>query len=506
MKKRLLCLMASLLLCGAAIAQEPAYVRLHDNNMPVVAQVVLDEVPVTTSEWTLKAYIGDDQRGEAVIQTSLNNTYWIQVYYSTDTEDGTPVTFKIANANNQEYTSTTTLNTLAEGYGTPLQPQEIEFVATQTQSMAMASGWNWWSTYIEQQGINGLELLENSLGENGVYITTQGKNVENYFSSIGYNYWWGNLEEIQNEVGYKLMLSSSCNVSMPGRIAVPEQHPIQIKPNWNWIGYPCTTTQLIANANFQPSNNDIIQTQGIGSTYYEGYGWWPDFTMEPQKGYLYYSTSSENKSLVFSNSRELTSPVERPRFWNNDVRAYEDNIVIIAKAFSNLDELDDEQIEIGAFVNGENRGSSRLMYFQPLDQYFALFTITGQKGDLVEFRMINTRNGEESANCDTRFTFEPYSTHGTLDNPIELHFGISNNSTIDLYPNPLDRNQSFTLVIPREEKAEQIIITNELGVVVRNEQGEFSNTMIKGLPVSGIYTVKVICESSRVYYSKLIVK
>ena len=83
MNKRLLCFMASLLLCGAASAQNlPAYVRAHDNNMPVVAQVVLDETPVT-SGWMLNAYVGDDLRGTAEIQTDLQNTYWIQVYYDT---------------------------------------------------------------------------------------------------------------------------------------------------------------------------------------------------------------------------------------------------------------------------------------------------------------------------------------------------------------------------------------------------------------------------------------
>ena len=44
MNKRLLILMASMLLCGAVSAQAhfEADAHAHDNNMPVVAQVVLD--------------------------------------------------------------------------------------------------------------------------------------------------------------------------------------------------------------------------------------------------------------------------------------------------------------------------------------------------------------------------------------------------------------------------------------------------------------------------------
>lgn len=514
MKKRLLCLMASLLLCGAAIAQEPAYVREHDNNMPVVAQVVLDEVPVTTSEWTLKAYIGDDQRGEAVIQTSLNNTYWIQVYYSTDTEDDTPVTFKIANANNQEYTSTTTLNTLAEGYGTPLQPQEIEFAATQTQSTTLAEGWTWWSTPIEMEGVNGLAMLENALGSNGIIIKSKTQSAIYYEA---YNRWVGNCP-ITNEGSYMIKVNNQCQVTLTGTWANPEEHPIQIKANdWTWIGYPVNQSQNVTSAlaNFQPEVGDVVKSGGVSSVYFStALGWRPaNFAFNPGVGYRYKSNAASDKTLTYVNPINTRGFEEKnlaeDLYWNANYNIAEGNITLLAKVYVDGEEQRTENLELGAFVNGECRGNAKLLYIeQPIDAYYVIMTISGEEGDVIDFELFNAEDGSINTNSKSRLVFKENDVVGEPENPYAIDFygkGDKNMVLLQMFPNPVDRNQSFTVNIPKTETISMISITDMLGSTIYQKVNP-QHSQIDAISVSGIYLVKVICESGKLYYGRIVVE
>ncbi len=520
MKKRLLCLMASLLLCGAAIAQEPAYVRLHDNNMPVVAQVVLDEVPVTTSEWTLKAYIGDDQRGEAVIQTSLNNTYWIQVYYSTDTEDNTAVTFKISNANNQEYTSTTTLNTLAVGYGTLLQPQEIDFASTQTmtQTTTLAEGWTWWSTPIELSNIDGLTMLENSLGTNGIRIQSKNDGFVTRFDYQGSSMWYGTLEEINNEQMYKINMSASHTSSIQGVVTSLSAHQITINNGWNWIGFPSNESISVtsAMAGFTPEANDQIKSKSEGFTTYVVYGsqamWYGTLsTLEPGSGYMYKSNASQAKTFTYQNGRGET-PIANitPKgntFVPNDA-CFADNMTITAVIELDGDELRSDAYEIAAFAGGECRGSVKLMYVEPLDRYMAFLLVAGNTNESLSFVLTNGRDASQS---NDHLVYSNDAIVGTPTEPTVLHFGslgIAENGhrNANIFPNPVNCNEAFTLNIPTSETVSELFVVNTLGETVRHETGSLNTSRMNGIAVSGVYTLRIICQSGNIYVGKLIVK
>ena len=62
-------------------------------------------------------------------------------------------------------------------------------------------GWTWWTTSIEMEGVDGLTILENCLGDNGMMIASQSNGfVQNY----GANGWYGSLESINNENMYRV--------------------------------------------------------------------------------------------------------------------------------------------------------------------------------------------------------------------------------------------------------------------------------------------------------------
>ena len=512
MKKILLLMVAALFLCGVTSAQNWGTPDSHakSSNTPIVAKVTLGET--VQGAGTLGAFVGDELRGLATIHTDGN--FWIQAFYNEGETNPDEFTFKFYDGE-QEYTNcTTTLTGQEEGYGTPNSPVELVFAneQTMTQTTAMISGWNWWSTPIELSTINGLEMLENSLGDYGSYIKTSNAYVRKRSNGT----WGGSLQSIDNSTGYKVQTTDECEVSMVGSYANPANHTITIQNGWNWIGYPVNIAQSPADAlpsDFLPENNDQIKGQSGYARYRTSTGTWSpaSFTLQPGKSYLYNSSSSEVKTFSFTVSRGVEQPQQQDDlFWKGNFYAYPDNNSILAVVLVDGEEQRDDNIEIGAFVDGECRGSARLEYDDYSDRYFAMFTITGTNGDVVQFSMINPVKGETSADCETTLRFMADDIVGDFDNPFELKFGSMNglaeSNCMIAYPNPVDKNQPFSVLIPENEEILDILITNSLGAIIRHETGSIKATSITGISVTGVYSVKVICRSGNVYYNKLIVK
>ena len=170
-----------------------------------------------------------------------------------------------------------------------------------TQTTELGEGWNWFSTYIDasgDQGQNILNQLKECLGTNGLQIRTQGGGI-----TYRNGRWLGSIT-INNVRGYQIKTSAPVTITITGTgYANPEECEITINENWNWIGYPVSESQTVTNAfaGFQPNTNDQIKTSGGGATYRAG-RWMPNsFTLEPGKSYLYKSSSTEQKTLVFPN-------------------------------------------------------------------------------------------------------------------------------------------------------------------------------------------------------------
>ena len=171
---------------------------------------------------------------------------------------------------------------------------------TVTQTIELAAGWNWFSSYIEVENpIAMLQMLETSLGENGVEIRNSHTNTE-YDSEWG---WWGDLDEegIVNEQMYKILVSSPCTITLEGTPANPAEYPITINPGWNWIGFPSAEAISLENAfaGFA-QEGDRIRNSGAQIEYDPDWGWFGDFeTLVPGQGYMYYSASNTPRTLVF---------------------------------------------------------------------------------------------------------------------------------------------------------------------------------------------------------------
>ena len=383
------------------------------------------------------------------------------------------------------------------------------------ETTTLADGWTWWSTSIELSGIDGLTMLEESLGHNGLFIKSANKFVQNYYPSTGYDYWFGQLTsaDFNNESSYMIQTSASCEVTMTGSYANPSDHPILLYPNWTWIGYPCGFQQSAASAfaSFTPTHNDLVKGQYAFSTYYDNYGWFPEFSLTPGQGYMYQSLASDNRTLTFANgSKADPVPTNREdRYWRNNVHAYADNMNVIAVVTISGEEQHGEDIELGAFVNGECRGSAMLKHFQPTDRWYAMLTVTGADGNEIEFGVIDRNRGMASMTSDRSLVFQTNTIVGELDEPYVIDFGtlgcIENGieEPMHIYPNPIERNTRFTIALPETETLSDIFVVNMMGEVVAYETNKDKMT---SLQTPGVYTVKVVCRSGKVFLGKLVVR
>jgi hypothetical protein len=172
-------------------------------------------------------------------------------------------------------------------------------------------------------------------------------------------------------------------------------------------------------------------------------------------------------------------------------------------------ELRSEDYELAAFAGNECRGSVKLMYVEPFDRYVAFLTVYGEPSEELHFVLTDGWNAGVS---DDHVEYVIDGTIGTLTEPAVLHFGILGMNDLDgkgwmtIYPNPIERNATFSLIIPLDETIEETMIVNALGEVVDHKTGHIATSMMQGLSATGIYTVKVVCRSGNTCIGKLVVK
>jgi hypothetical protein len=145
--------------------------------------------------------------------------------------------------------------------------------------------------------VNGLEMLEDALGDYGVTIATFNDQAE----YIGDGLWLG-LEDYQLTNGEMIMIevNADCTITLEGMVVNPESIEITINPGWNWIGFPMASEMTIEDAlgDFEPEFGDGIANIG-GLTEYLG-EWDGDFaTLIPGQGYMYYSERDYTTTFVF---------------------------------------------------------------------------------------------------------------------------------------------------------------------------------------------------------------
>ena len=374
----------------------------------------------------------------------------------------------------------------------------IRELCTQTQTTTLSYGWNWYSTYIEQEGIDGLSQLENSIGIPNVRIESQDGDYVRSKVRNGRTVWVGALTSINNEEMYKIGTKTACTATMEGIATDPALHPITINRGWNWIGFPCSESVSVSEAlsGFSPKNNDMIKGRNGSATYSNGTWTGTLNTLEPGQGYMYGSKSNATKTLVFqtgSRGNATQANITPENNYYQPAEDYADNMTVIAVVELDGEELRSDDYELAAFVGDECRGSVKLMYVEPIDRYVAFLTVFGNEAEDLHFVLTDGATSDLSAN---HMTYATDGIEGTLDEPVVLRFGVTDvneNASVNvrIYPNP-----SEGLFNIDGQNIRKVEVFNAFGQLLYAKDAENGLMMIDLTNrASGIYLIRVVTDN-----------
>jgi hypothetical protein len=372
-----------------------------------------------------------------------------------------------------------------------------------TQSTSLGAGWNWYSTFIEQSGIDGLSQLETSLGNHGLMIKSRDEGYVEYYNINGMSGWYGALESLNNEQMYKVRTNAACNAVITGYVTNPSDHPITINSGWNWMGYPYAQALNVEDAleGFTPAADDIIKGRDGYTTYYsdgEDSMWFGTLSsFQPGQGYMYQSNSTEPKTLTINTGRGepvMANITPEGNLFSLRGEGYADNMTVTAIVELDGIELRSEDYELAAFAGEECRGSVKLMYIAPINRYVAFLTVFGEGGDLLHFRLTD---GMETMLSDDEFAFAADGVRGTLAQPYVIQFGdltgIDEDKTVSVkvYPNP-----SHGVYFIEGQDINRIEVYNGLGQRILSEEScnDFMQIDLSNR-ASGMYVLRVITDN-----------
>ena len=392
----------------------------------------------------------------------------------------------------------------------------IEKPSSIAQSTALNNGWNWWSTYIEQGGADGLTQMEESLGNNGIMI----KSRENGFVTNYGDMWLGSLTSVNNESTYLIQTAAACEMTVTGAPAATASHPITLSPGWNWIGYPCGTSMSVdaALSGLTPQENDQLKARDNFSIYYPGIGWLGTLqTVTPGMGLMFESHNTSNVTLTYpatSKSETLLDNItSKGNHWIPAMQRYPYTMTVLGVVEFDGGELDAERYELGVFADGECRGSVKLIHVDALGRSLAFLTVYGEEPVELNFGLYDSETGEERYDSRDIAVFTTNATLGSLEEPYKIRFrsmsGVDDlNINVKLYPNPVEQGQTFTLDLKSEEQGEiQVEIINAFGVVeTKRIMFQPTTIAIKAPNTPGVYVVRVTLNGKKTCFRKLIVE
>ena len=381
------------------------------------------------------------------------------------------------------------------------------------QYLDFAEGWNWFSCNIDLNGLDGLSLLEQGLGNNGSIIKSQNDFIINYEGL-----WMGSLNSIDNMSTYMVNVNSSCSVNLIGPATNPSAAPITLDNGWTWIGYPVTVSMSIDDAltDLSPSEGDILKSLDLFSVYYSG--WIGSLnTLTPGMGLMYQSNNSQGVSFTFPNgSRDgvpLANPIIEDSPWVPDIHAYPNNMTIMAVVELNGSELQADHYELAAFDgNGICRGCIRMSLVEPIDRYVAFLAIAGEEDVDLRFGLRDSNTGETCLFAEETLPFEVDAIIGNLDMPLVLHFRGMNGvdeyeNDVYAYPNPVEHGQCFSIGYTASiQTPMKIEIINALGATVAVQTFDKMPSAIVAPNVPGIYIIHITVDGKERLIHKLVVK
>lgn len=495
--------------CGSYMKPNEAYhwngnEHQQVNSITVTAVIKINDVEQRTSALEVGAFCGEQCRGaKRAIHFSATDKFIAT--FNVYGKEGDKIKFRLydhSQGKELEYKCKSNFTfEPSTMLGNTEEPYEINFYSAVTQSQSLAAGNNWYSSFVTLDGKTGLQLIENGLASAARNIKSQ----TSYTTFINNGSWFGALNEASNREMYIINMESAHSLSINGPSVEPAEVQITTHQGWNWIGYPVENELNVNTAlsSLHPSVGDKIKSQSQQSEYGAN-GWAGELTtMTAGQGYMYYQKAAGTKILIYNADKSLDKSLNdnlKHRHWNPDIHKYAMNMSVAALIAIDGEVQSNENLEVGAFCNGEVRGSACPIYHEPLGAYIVMLTVHGEDSDDIVFKLYDSENDSEYKSFSKEtLKYIDNGIVGSLSEPYTINFGDSSGSgNVNFYPNPTKRGED--IILPGIFKKVEIFNITGTKVV------EYQNIeRINGIDVAGTYIIRMT-DDSIVKYGKLIVE
>ena len=293
------------------------------------------------------------------------------------------------------------------------------------QTSSLPFGWSWISIYVQPESTAIADVLPKNANELMKY-----RNIKSRFSFASAktdgSAIIGELTEITPGNMYKIQTSAATNLEVFGTSIDVRNTEQTIHPGYNWIGTLADKVMSPedAFADLSPVKNDMVKSRNAMAVY-NGNGLWEGTLKNiiPGQGYIYLSGATSVKTFhypLISSTAILASKLnpfdeeEQSNVYTPvDPYQYPDNMNMIAVI--EKDGEREEDAELGAFINGECRGTVHCN-----NGYYFLTIMGASLQDAngnIELRI--TIGGQEYI-LNSGKTFISDAIYGTLDDPFVL--------------------------------------------------------------------------------------
>lgn len=283
------------------------------------------------------------------------------------------------------------------------------------QDMALSTGWNWLSLYVEP--------ADKTVGSVLQTVSASQVKTSGLYAQYAAGTWTGELKEMTLGTMYKLQANEDAELQVIGTPVVSAEKSISIYKGWNWLGVATTATLSPAEAfgGLNPQEGDLVKSQRDFSMYTEG-DWVGSLeAVVPGTGYLYCSEDAKNKSFTYPAKGSSQGRKNAPHRAGNSVlngspiELMENNMnVILTIVDENGQQRSDAIVRVSAY--GELRGEALAPSYD--GEYF--LTIQGQTGDAE--MLLSVELDGITYNAGTVF-FQQDALYGSVKQPVVIIIG-----------------------------------------------------------------------------------
>ncbi len=389
----------------------------------------------------IAAFIDDELRGKGFLQYDfdLDKALVFLTIHGNQEDFGKPIRFRIWDASDCLVYGPTLQSGIFVAddlIGSPSQPFVISTQNLLLSQIQLQKGWNWISYNIDlgQTSVDSL-LSDLNHPSNGTF------RAQSWF----YDYsnlqqkWVGPPDSMPDFLSmYQLRVGDRDSILLVGRPIDPYT-PIPIVKGFNWVGFlpqrPLPLTYALQSLN--PLDGDVIRGQFTFAQFVPALGWVGNLRfLSPLNGYILRITSDNPNPLIYPEPFNFSGNAEEDirswappsqsdlpfEFWTVRPQDFEYsmNAVAVVSADS-VGLLLQEGDEVGAFYQGQVRGSSKAVFIEGINQYLLFLTLyANQQGEQLSFKYHRSAT-QEILDLEETLVFQSERLVGRVDQPFVFH-------------------------------------------------------------------------------------